>query len=135
MRISTRYLQRLLKTSGTSFTAHVTELRLLFATSHCGLVFLIFRTSIDFSVPALVVRQRAFVRTNKQRTTLTTEVPCSEPRGGDATAVQSRRRASKSETWQDGSAQEPHCIKGYASSQFICCWRGNEGRTAHSRAR
>jgi AraC-like DNA-binding protein len=28
MRISTRYLQRLLKTSGTSFTAHVTELRL-----------------------------------------------------------------------------------------------------------
>jgi AraC-like DNA-binding protein len=28
VRISTRYLQRLLKTSGTSFTAHVTELRL-----------------------------------------------------------------------------------------------------------
>jgi AraC-like DNA-binding protein len=28
MCISTRYLQRLLKTSGTSFTAHVTELRL-----------------------------------------------------------------------------------------------------------
>jgi AraC-like DNA-binding protein len=28
MRISTRYLQQLLKTSGTSFTAHVTELRL-----------------------------------------------------------------------------------------------------------
>ena len=28
MRVSTRYLQRLLKTSGTSFTAHVTELRL-----------------------------------------------------------------------------------------------------------
>jgi AraC-like DNA-binding protein len=28
MRISTRYLQRLLKTSGTSFTAHVVELRL-----------------------------------------------------------------------------------------------------------
>jgi AraC-like DNA-binding protein len=28
MRISTRYLQRLLKTSGTSFTAHVTNLRL-----------------------------------------------------------------------------------------------------------
>jgi AraC-like DNA-binding protein len=28
MRISTRYVQRLLKTSGTSFTAHVTELRL-----------------------------------------------------------------------------------------------------------
>jgi AraC-like DNA-binding protein len=28
MHISTRYLQRLLKTSGTSFTAHVTELRL-----------------------------------------------------------------------------------------------------------
>jgi AraC-like DNA-binding protein len=28
MGISTRYLQRLLKTSGTSFTAHVTELRL-----------------------------------------------------------------------------------------------------------
>jgi AraC-like DNA-binding protein len=31
MRISTRYLQRLLKTSGTSFTAHVTELRLKYA--------------------------------------------------------------------------------------------------------
>ena len=28
MRISTRYVQRLLKTSGTSFAAHVTELRL-----------------------------------------------------------------------------------------------------------
>jgi AraC-like DNA-binding protein len=28
MRISTRYVQRLLKTSGTSFTAHVTEVRL-----------------------------------------------------------------------------------------------------------
>ena len=28
LQISTRYLQRLLKTSGTSFTAHVTELRL-----------------------------------------------------------------------------------------------------------
>jgi AraC-like DNA-binding protein len=40
MRISTRYLQRLLKTSGTSFTAHVTELRLKHAlmllTAHCG---------------------------------------------------------------------------------------------------
>jgi transcriptional regulator GlxA family with amidase domain len=28
LQISTRYLQRLLETSGTSFTAHVTELRL-----------------------------------------------------------------------------------------------------------
>jgi AraC-like DNA-binding protein len=28
MRISTRYLQRLLKKAGTSFTAHITELRL-----------------------------------------------------------------------------------------------------------
>jgi hypothetical protein len=33
---------------------------------HHHLAALIFRTSIDFSVPALVTRQRAFVRTNKR---------------------------------------------------------------------
>jgi AraC-like DNA-binding protein len=40
LQISPRYVQRLLETSGTSFTAHVTELRLKHAfmllTAHCG---------------------------------------------------------------------------------------------------
>ena len=44
---------------------------------------------------------------------------CSEPRGGNATALQSRRRTSKSATSQDGSAQDPHYAKGGAPSQFI----------------
>ena len=72
LRISPRYLQRLLETSGTSFTAHVTELRLKQAfmlltsqcgdkvrisTSHCRLAFPIFRTSTGCSVPASAIRQ------------------------------------------------------------------------------
>src|SRR5215831_19247140 len=52
-----------------------------FATSHFGLAFPIFRTSTGFSVPALAIRQRAFVRTNKRCATPTSKVPCSEPRG------------------------------------------------------
>ena len=31
----------------------------VFATSHCRLAFLIFRTSTGFSVPALAIRQKA----------------------------------------------------------------------------
>ena len=64
----------------------------VFATSHCRLAFPIFRTSTGFSVPALVIRQRAFVRTNKRCVTLTSKVPCPEPRDGNATALQSRWR-------------------------------------------
>jgi hypothetical protein len=46
--ISARYLQRLLESSGTSFTAH-----------DCRLAFPIFRTSTGFSVRALAIRQKA----------------------------------------------------------------------------
>ena len=48
-------------------------------------------------------------------------MPCSEPRGGNATALQCRRRTSKSATSQDGTAQEAHCAKGCATSQLIRC--------------
>ena len=53
----------------------------VFATSHRRLAFPTFRTSTGFSVPALAIRQRAFVRTNKQCVTQTSKVPCPEPRG------------------------------------------------------
>ena len=46
--ISPRYLQRLLESSGTSFTAH-----------DCRLAFPIFRTSTGFSVRALAIRRKA----------------------------------------------------------------------------
>src|SRR6516162_10145887 len=106
----------------------------VFATSHCGLAFPIFRTSTGFSAPALAMRQRVFVRTNKQCVTQTRKVPCSEPRGGNETALQRRRRASKSATSQDGGAQEPHYAKGRTPSQFISCPGGNKGRKTHPRA-
>ena len=72
--ISPRYLQRLLEKSGTSFTGHLAEVRLKyasrslqhrpkamsgFATLHCRLAFPIFRTSTDFSVLALAICRRA----------------------------------------------------------------------------
>src|SRR5215471_14720513 len=84
----------------------------VFATSHCGLAFPIFRTSTGFSVPALAIRQRAFVRTVKCAT-LTSKIPCPEPRGGNATAVQSRWRTSEGATSQDGSAEESCYVSLY----------------------
>ena len=39
-------------------------------------------------------------------------MPCPEPRGGNATALQCRRRTIKSATSQDGGAQEPYYAKG-----------------------
>ena len=69
LRVSPRYLQRLLETSRTSFTAHVTELRLKRAfkllqegdlrISDVALQagFLTFRTSTGFSGPASALRQ------------------------------------------------------------------------------
>ena len=44
-------------------------------------------------------------------------MPCSEPRGGSETALQSRWRTSESAPSQDGSAQEPHYAKGCAPSR------------------
>src|SRR5262252_8537120 len=97
----------------------------VFATSHWRLAFLIFRISTGFSVPALAIRQRVFVRTNKQYASLTSKVPCPEPRGGDATAVQSRWQIPQRASSEGGSAQEPHCAKGCAPPQFIRGPRGN----------
>ena len=48
------------------------------------------------------------MRTNKQCVTLSSKVPSPEPRGGNAPALQCRRRTSISATPEDGSAQEPH---------------------------
>src|SRR5262249_7859936 len=63
-------------------------------------------------------------------------MPCPEPsRGGYATAVQSRWRSCQSATSKDGSAQEPHCAKVCAPSQFVRFRRENKGRAAYSRAR
>jgi AraC-like DNA-binding protein len=101
LQISTRYLQRLLRTSGTSFTAHVTELRLNHA-----LILLTAQDLSDVRICDIALRagfsdishfNRLFrsrfgdtpkgVRANhKPCPTLTGKVPCSEPRGGDATA-------------------------------------------------
>src|SRR5262249_52988798 len=55
---------------------------------------------------------------------------CPEPRGGNATALQTRWRTTKSATSKDSSAEEPHCAKGCAPSQFIRCPRGNKSRAA-----
>jgi AraC-like DNA-binding protein len=121
--ISTRYVQRLLKTSGTSFTAHVTELRLnhafalLTAQGKSDLRIYDIALRVGFSDTSYFNRlfRSRFgdtpkgVRANQQAgTTLTSKVPCSEPRGGNATAVQSRRRTSKSKSSQDVIAQEQH---------------------------
>jgi AraC-like DNA-binding protein len=73
MRISPRYVQRLLEVSGTSFTEQVNELRLQRAymlltearrtrasspTSHYRPAFPIFPTSTGYSVPASAIPQR-----------------------------------------------------------------------------
>jgi AraC-like DNA-binding protein len=100
LQISPRYVQRLLETSGTSFTAHVTELRLKHAfmllTAHCGkdrISDIALRVGFsDISHFNRLFHSRfgdtpKGVRANhKQCATLTSKVPCSEPRGGDATA-------------------------------------------------
>jgi AraC-like DNA-binding protein len=99
-KLSPRYVQRLLATSGISFTAHVTELRLKHAfmplTAHCGndrISDIALRAGFsDISHFNRLFRSRfgdtpKGVRANyKQCAPLTSKVPCSEPRGGNATA-------------------------------------------------
>ena len=66
---------------------------------------------------------------------LACELPCSDPRGGNATTLQSRRRTVKSATSEDGTVKRRNAPKWCAPSRFFLrCRPGNYGRPAYARA-